>query len=274
MTEAPINSCLVCRDEPRVRNLLGPECRKKLRCFDGLCPEQIRSEVPVAGAAGWLVDRWGRPTPIAKRFVVGRRADLSIRAAQITRSHAELALHAGRWRIRDLGSRNGTFVNTTQVREWTVVSPGDQVRFGSVAFFLASDSPELRDAANFTVSVATGSAGRRAADAAPALAFGLQLLEPARGGGGLVCRGHGRIQLSAAQPAFVRWLFQSATTAADAEDAFVSSARLLAGLPFSTRTPNKDNLAQLVRMTRAKVKRLGLRIEGRRGRGYRLVEAR
>ncbi len=263
-------TCLVCNDEPRAHGVLCAHCREKLQCADGLCPEQIRSELDVSQAAGFLIDRWGRATAVAARSVIGRRADVSIHAAQITRTHAELALHRRKWRIRDLGSRNGTWVNGDKVRGDAEVHVGDVIRLGSVAFYLAADAPALRYASR-ELSVATGTTAPVVVDGPAALAFGLRLLEPARGGGGLLCRGDARVRVSETQLAFLRWLSERASSAPTADDAYVTSARLLETLPFSSRSPNKTNLTQLVRMTRAKIGTLGLRIEGLRGKGYRLV---
>ncbi|MGI5213135.1 FHA domain-containing protein [Plantactinospora sp. CA-290183] len=57
--------------------------------------------------------------------------------ARASREHLELTYRAGRWRLRDLGSRNGTFVNGRQVHELELTDPC-AVRLGN-----AVDGPAL-----------------------------------------------------------------------------------------------------------------------------------
>lgn len=67
--------------------------------------------------------------------VIGRSSYCSIviAHASVSRLHACIALEAGRMFIRDLGSRNGTYVNGTRVGPApTLVGLGDAVRIGSV----------------------------------------------------------------------------------------------------------------------------------------------
>lgn len=45
-------------------------------------------------------------------------------------NHAQVWMEGGRVWVRDLGSRNGTFVNDTQVRGATPLEPSDELRFG------------------------------------------------------------------------------------------------------------------------------------------------
>jgi hypothetical protein len=56
----------------------------------------------------------------------------------VSRSHAELAREGGIWVLRDLGSTNGTWVNSRRVTGRAVVRAGDQVTFGRVSFRLAA----------------------------------------------------------------------------------------------------------------------------------------
>ncbi|MFT4036572.1 MAG: DUF3662 and FHA domain-containing protein [Thermomicrobiales bacterium] len=66
---------------------------------------------------------------------VGRAAgnDVVIDAAEVSREHAELRRHGGTWKVHDLGSRNGTWVNGRKVTE-AVLQPGDEIRFGQTGF--------------------------------------------------------------------------------------------------------------------------------------------
>lgn len=66
---------------------------------------------------------------------VGRGADQQVFLDDITvsRRHAELRLTDQGWRIADLGSLNGTYVNRQPVTEAVLVS-GDEVQIGKYRF--------------------------------------------------------------------------------------------------------------------------------------------
>ena len=61
----------------------------------------------------------------ARKLVIGRldTADLCLPGAGVSRSHAELSRdRAGRWRLRDLGSHNGTWVAGARIHECEVTA--------------------------------------------------------------------------------------------------------------------------------------------------------
>jgi hypothetical protein len=66
---------------------------------------------------------------------VGRAADQEVFLDDITvsRRHAEIRFDEGTWRIVDLGSLNGTYVNKVAVQEGELVS-GDEVQIGKYRF--------------------------------------------------------------------------------------------------------------------------------------------
>jgi len=107
---------------------------------DGLCPEQILSGV-MRPDGGWLADRWGRLHPLTASTTVGRRGDVSIHAASVSREHAELN-KGDSWRLIDLASRNGTFVNEEPVSAPRSIVQGDHIRFGAVSFRFVEGSPD------------------------------------------------------------------------------------------------------------------------------------
>lgn len=75
----------------------------------------------------------GRRHLVADRLVVGRSplSDLVLPAdGQVSRTHAVLERIAGRWVVRDVGSRNGTYVNGERVREPVRLSTDDEIRLG------------------------------------------------------------------------------------------------------------------------------------------------
>ena len=66
-------------------------------------------------------------------FIIGRRgqADLPLNSADVSREHAEIVREGDQYRLRDRGSRFGTFVNDEQVTEQILVD-GDTIRLGRV----------------------------------------------------------------------------------------------------------------------------------------------
>ena len=73
--------------------------------------------------------------------VIGRRqdCDLCIPLQIVSRRHCELNLDSGRLSVRDLESRNGTFINGDRVETETVVNPGDQIQIGPLNFMAQID---------------------------------------------------------------------------------------------------------------------------------------
>lgn len=56
---------------------------------------------------------------------------ICIKDERCSRVHGEVFMSQGSWTLRDLDSRNGTYVNTDRVMEDRVLLPGDIVRIGS-----------------------------------------------------------------------------------------------------------------------------------------------
>jgi DNA-binding CsgD family transcriptional regulator len=71
-------------------------------------------------------------------FILGRSAkcDFVVADGSISRRHAEIALLDGQVTVRDLDSRNGTFLDGRKV-ERRRVHRGQSLRFGDVTFILA-----------------------------------------------------------------------------------------------------------------------------------------
>jgi phosphoserine phosphatase RsbU/P len=58
----------------------------------------------------------------------------------VSREHAEITVEGGSARIRDLGSRNGTWINDRRCEGETSLGPGDRLRLGSVSLTVAAAS--------------------------------------------------------------------------------------------------------------------------------------
>lgn len=72
----------------------------------------------------------------------------------VSRVHAVFERIAGRWCIRDLSSRNGTFVNGERIWSERPLRPGDEVRIGSVRLIARVD--ERLVPADATIGAETG----------------------------------------------------------------------------------------------------------------------
>lgn len=78
------------------------------------------------------------------RLVIGRSplSDVVLTAdAQVSRTHAVLERIADRWVVRDVGSRNGTYVNGEQVRDAVWLRAGDELRIGKSLLVLKVQQP-------------------------------------------------------------------------------------------------------------------------------------
>jgi len=84
----------------------------------------------------------GRAFPLPEREpqLVGRSTEaLDLTDPSISRRHAELTPDDGRWTLRDLGSRHGTFVNGVRISGAVAVGAGDRVRCGDSEFLMVDE---------------------------------------------------------------------------------------------------------------------------------------
>jgi len=79
-------------------------------------------------------------------FRIGRQAglELVLPSYVVSKVHAELYQQEGRLRIRDLGSRNGTFVNRKTVQD-AAIAEGDMIQLGDFQFRIARAESLERD---------------------------------------------------------------------------------------------------------------------------------
>src|SRR5262249_39746554 len=84
-------------------------------------------------------------------YSLGRAATNSIvlKDDLCSRDHAEIAFTGGKWRVRDLGSLNGTRVNNVRVEGERDLAPSDELHLGRTHMVFVEDmnQPPARPAA-------------------------------------------------------------------------------------------------------------------------------
>lgn len=80
-------------------------------------------------------------------LIIGRSKEADIRLPQltITRRHAQITKYSdGRITVKDLGSRNGTFVNGKRIESETLITDRDDINIGAYKFKLRRPAEDIR----------------------------------------------------------------------------------------------------------------------------------
>jgi pSer/pThr/pTyr-binding forkhead associated (FHA) protein len=88
---------------------------------------------------------------LSSETVIGRRedSDVCIPLMVVSKRHCQLSIEQNKLNVRDLGSRNGTFINGRQIEE-SALNPGDQIQIGPVSFAVQINGVPTKDSAIFT----------------------------------------------------------------------------------------------------------------------------
>ena len=83
--------------------------------------------------------------------IVGRhsRADIRLAFPEVSRRHARVVFHNGQWRIVDLNSLNGVWINGERMHD-AVLYDGDRVRIGVCVLTVERGTPFRRAVARKT----------------------------------------------------------------------------------------------------------------------------
>ncbi len=102
-----------------------------------------------------------RPYTLSSHCLVGRSPACNLRLddPRVSGEHARISWHGDRWVLRDLGSRNGTFLNgqLLESASTATLSAGDRIAFGhiSLAFHLIDASAPVAIARHLTSGALT-----------------------------------------------------------------------------------------------------------------------
>jgi FHA domain/Domain of unknown function (DUF1707) len=133
----------------RIERALGARSRSELDHLvaDVRAPGPVRrgalratawvSELTADLEAAWRAPRVpGLALPVAGEVTIGRSPDCDclLGDPSVSRHHARLCRDGDLWVLRDLGSRNGTWLNGVRVTGAVDVRPGDDVNLGGVRF--------------------------------------------------------------------------------------------------------------------------------------------
>jgi hypothetical protein len=235
-------------------------CAQDVPPCEGLIPDHIRSNVDMTDAVAWVVDGFGAAHGIAAKTGVGRshEGELVILASSVSREHAELRRTDAGWHIRDLGSRNGTFVDGTRAQGRATLGERTLIKIGDVALWFLT---EVVHEPISPPSMATASAGGglvRFNISPGAVELCLVGTTDTGAGGALLSRGSASeswIERSLAPLEFqlLRALCARAVEEADSPSAVrgcVQTKQLARDLPFQSKYANEENVRQVVRRLR------------------------
>lgn len=144
LPQPELDACFLCREKPLVSGVLCADCLQTVTLPGSLLPEHVQGRhAPESPAC--LVDSMGRPWAVFDGTTLGRkRCDVNVLHRSVSRVHAELLREGPAWRIRDRGSRNGTFLNDRRVSDAVTIRAGDRLRLSEVPFLFALGNPGTR----------------------------------------------------------------------------------------------------------------------------------
>ncbi len=243
--------------------------------FDDVARVNVTSEQIVSNAAhaeATLVDAWGHAHAVDKHAVIGRSAatcDLAVLHPTVSAVHARISADADGWVIVDAGSKNGTFVDDRRVMRARLVD-GTRLRFGEVELVFATAAPPPRRRRRQTTP--SGLSAFRTLTSAGGVSVTIGG-EPGKLG---IATTTGAVSLSPRESALLAVLLSRWTELGGAEGAYVAWHELAQAVGFHSIDADSDNVRELVRRLRIKLRNIGVRdlIASRTGAGYCLATAR
>lgn len=241
----------------------------------GLTPEQLAARR--ATGAATLLDPWGTAWAVGAPTVIGRvlaDCDLTILHASVSSQHARIEQQGTAWRVVDLGSKNGTYVDGVRV-EAAPLTDGAQLRFGEVDLYFVDRSLTAAAVAPGPGRTAPSRRDRLVFSASVTTAAGTRVELAQRVEGGVVRVGGTRVELARLEFHLLQLLTESRRDAPSPELAYVPWTTVAERLEFRSYDADSENVRELVRRVRKKLDLAGVPdlIESRHGVGYRLAGA-
>ncbi|HEY0190847.1 MAG TPA: FHA domain-containing protein, partial [Kofleriaceae bacterium] len=275
-------ACLCCGAEPGV-GALCRLCAEQIAPCVGLIPDHVYSRVRVADAEAWVVDGFGSAHAIGKVTGLGRSQarELVLLASSVSRDHAELRRGEAGWELRDLGSRNGTFVNGRLAEGVMTLDGLTLLKVGDVAmWFVAELRHEPSQGAKATIDSGKSQLVRYQL-ARGDIELSLVASDDLGAPGTLRWRqaGAGSWQersLTLLEFQLMRALCRSAHKEAGAPSVIrgcLPSKELVSALPFQSKYANQENVRQVVLRLRNVLAEIGVAcmLAVAAGRGYYLA---
>lgn len=259
--------CLCCGAGAEVGSLCR-SCAHEVAPCEGLIPDHLRSSVDTTEAAAWIVDGFGAAHAVAAKTAIGRSHDgeIVVLTSSVSREHAELRKTDAGWHIRDLGSRNGTYVDGTRAQGRVNLGERTLIKVGDVAlWFLAEVIHEPVAAPSMATASAGGGLVRfNIAPGSVELCLvgttdtgaGGALLSRAAGAEGWTERGLAPLEFQLLRALCTRAADEA--TSPSAVRGCVQTKQLARDLPFQSKYANEENVRQVVRRLRAVLGELGV----------------
>jgi predicted component of type VI protein secretion system len=113
-----------------------------------------------------------REIKVAGPVTVGRSqtAGVYLDDKTLSREHTQFYLDHGRLCVRDLGSKNGTFVNGALLQQPASLKPGDRVKIGVATFTVVHEAGDALPVVTAPVAAPRPAPARTTATAAPVAA--------------------------------------------------------------------------------------------------------
>ncbi len=259
--------------------LLCPSHQGSLRQSVTITAEQIQtSQQPEK--AFHLIDCFGTPHDLGAHVDIGRdptTTGIAILHHSVSLAHAHIEKpDIGETLVIDRGSLNGTFVNGEQIAHPTALFDGDVVQFAQIAFYYAKEISIKRERAQ-----TVGGTIRVDTIAAPFVTRLMvadtqtELIE--KPPGGLLRSECGTVNLSKMEFSLLRVLAQDLLEndllENDTGRDYLPSRVIATALDFQSIDAGSDNVRELVKRIRRKVKAIGIGqlITSRPRHGYRLA---
>jgi hypothetical protein len=251
---------------------------------EGLIQDHVRSTVASTNTNTWLVDGFGAAHAVGPKSLIGRNHEgqIVVLAASVSREHAELRHTDAGWHIRDLGSRNGTFVDGTRGQGRVTLPARAVIKVGDVAMWFLADVVEEPSAPPTMETASPGGALVRYVIQHTGSELCVLGPNDCVSGGSLLSRVNGsdgwgaQRELPPLEFQLLRALCARANEEAGSPAAVrgcITTKQLAKDLPFKSKWPNEENVRQVVRRLRGALAEVGTDgiLAAEPGRGYYLV---